>query len=794
MTAKKKFILILAMLLVAILSILSFGTISTMSVQKASAAGGIYPFRRYEADGEDHKMERYYLNHWKTGQNQHIADEPANAGTWAFGYGYAYNGTGTFSFTAATKETPSTSNGNDSIRYTTGTASQMNYGFNVSTPVATSNQGNRSMFVWTAEEAGSVKFTGIFSRRSASTNLTTLTATYTNSTSTEGGRVPPYASDDPYLAGINVDGAGNTWTSGEIYETGIFFSDVSTGEVSTATYQYHDTEYVWLVDPNRTYNVEAGDRIAFSLLCHNKGGLADDYSTLTLALFSSEFTPLTPTLTISNDDSQGTISGAADGRTYDYNATVNATITAKTGYVIDTVTWGGQTIAAAANQPYYMLSQTITANTTLSVTYKEKECVLTYVSPANGTVQINNTNTQSSYVYNTELAIKVTPNTGYQVKSVKWNGVDVAEFNVAGFTFNRTIADNSSLDVEFEQVRYGVTITNDSNKGTVTGVAAGETYTVNTQRAITISASSGYKIKSVKWNGTEKLDALKTQFILTETITQASTLVIEYEIIKYTISIQKTGEGTVSGVTSGLYDANTVLNITLTANPGHEIFFLAWGGKTVEGFTSGLKTHSFNVTVTADATLSVGYVASETDPENPPVNPEETSVQVTVNCDNTKGTITGVETKKYDIGATYTINVTAKTGYVIKSIKVNGVVLGGVAGQTSWSLLDGSTLTVNGATTIDVEFTTKSSGGSNAGTTGGNNSGTTGGNNNNTNTTKPSADNNYGYETVTFGEGENAYEANCLGSIGTAGAVVGVVAIVFAGCALVVLKLKRKDD
>ncbi len=295
MTAKKKVYLVLALLLVAIMS---FGIMFTFSAKEAGAIA-IYPFRRYGTN-ENTKMERYYFDHWRTGQDQRVADEPTNGGTWSFGYGKAVDATNTYSFTQATRNL--TEDANDLGRYTTGTAHQLCWTYSVSTGLAADETGDQSMFIWSAEAKGTVKFTGMFSRRKSGTNIATLSESYTNAPNGMGN-ASPYGANDPYVAGVNTADTANTWTDGEFYTTAMFKRVASTGEIICVNYQSHNTEYVWYVNPDMTYDVEAGDMFIFGLLCTNIGTLGSAYETGTLALFSSQFTAST----VAPDEGGGTV-------------------------------------------------------------------------------------------------------------------------------------------------------------------------------------------------------------------------------------------------------------------------------------------------------------------------------------------------------------------------------------------------------------------------------------------------------------------------------------------------------
>jgi hypothetical protein len=130
--------------------------------------------------------------------------------------------------------------------------------------------------------------------------------------------------------------------------------------------------------------------------------------------------------------------------------------------------------------------------------------------------------------------IQVTALNGYKIVSIKWNGQseNISSDKSASLSA-KTISGNATLVVEYEPINYFVTIINDNAKGNISGVESGTPYIENTALSnIKITARQGYKIASVKWNGSYQ--TIINNLVVTlspKTLLSDCTLEVVYESI-----------------------------------------------------------------------------------------------------------------------------------------------------------------------------------------------------------------------------------------------------------------------
>ncbi len=640
MTQNKKSTLILSLILCVLMC---FGAFGIISVNKAHADG--YPFR-YDDAVNDKKLEKYYMNHWSNGQDQRVYGE--TSGKWSFGKAILHTDSQTYSYTKATHNT--TEDANDSRRYKTGSPHQYEWGFKVMTDVMSGNTNTayQTVFAWEAEEEGTVKFTGFYSRRKAGTDLIALAKAQTIYT-------------DFWLPGVNFGENANGFTAGEDYTTGMFkYSPSAAGNKLTClNYKGHNDEYVWVVDPTIEYSVKAGDIIFFGLLCTNKGSLTDGWNTHTLALFSSQFTataPVNPAVTLSVG-LNGSVLGVTNGQTFTSGSQVSINVVADAGYAIDTLTWGGNTITAASNLSNYRITETITENTNLTVTFKPATYVVSVTNDSTMGTITGITNGQT-FSYNQTATITITPNAGYEITSATWNGASITGFDKAGFTFGQAITSTTELIVSYSKIQYSLSVTNNTAMGTISG-ATSKKYDYNTPLSITVTPVSGYKITSVKWNGADVAGFNATGFSFNKTMTEDSTLVVTYEAIKFLITITNDSSKGSVNYSTGEQAMNSNLRIEITPNEGYEIASVSWGAENIT--ISDPSGFFFFKTVDGDKELVVTYRSTI-------VIPDKVNYNVTLAKYDTKmGRITGAGT--YEEGSMVTILITANEGYKIKSVK-----------------------------------------------------------------------------------------------------------------------------
>lgn len=391
------------------------------------------------------------------------------------------------------------------------------------------------------------------------------------------------------------------------------------------------------------------------------------------------------------------------------------------GTSIDSKTyeWGATPIAPANPSRPATSTMTYTFNgwdSTISTVKGAKVYTATYTeTPITYAVSVTNDTNKGditgvatqSYNAGTALTIIINPKTGYEIKSVTWNGT-AETVTATGMTLSKTVTSACTLVVEYEATvnTYTLTITNDNALGTISGVTAGE-YADGTSLNITITPVSGYRIKSVTWGSDSVAVSNELEFSFAKTITANTALTVVYEEIViapniYEVSISVVG-GSVSGNSTAIVEEGGNATFTVIANTNYEFSSLTING--VEN-NSAYNNGTITVTnITANTSIVVTFTEIATEPENPenpedPVIPEPpvTTYKVTLKYDKTMGVVDGIANGNYEKGK-IDVTVTAFDGCKIKSVTVNGQEI---------DIEDDTLLTfklnITKKTTIEIEF------------------------------------------------------------------------------------------
>ena len=271
----------------------------------------------------------------------------------------------------------------------------------------------------------------------------------------------------------------------------------------------------------------------------------------------------------------------------------------------------------------------------------------------------------------------------------------------ASTSYTVTVNADTSVEVVFEAIpptTYKLSIKATGNGSasydgtTIRG--ATKSFTVNEGTSVTIAFTpdNGYRIKSLKVNGSTK--TASTSY--TVTINADTSVEVVFEAIPattYTLTIKATGNGSAS------YDGTTIRSATktFTVNEGTSatITFAADNGYRIKSLkvnsTAVTASTSYTVTVNADTSVEVEFEAI-------PATTYTLTIKATGNGSASyDGTTIREATKTFTVneGTSATISFTPDDGYRIKSLKVDG---SSKTASTSY------TVTVNADTSVEVEF------------------------------------------------------------------------------------------
>lgn len=310
------------------------------------------------------------------------------------------------------------------------------------------------------------------------------------------------------------------------------------------------------------------------------------------------------TLTVSNASVNVPTGTPVDDETV---LTVNAT--ADPNYQVDSIKVGNVKVA---NNGTFTVTEAVTVEAFIS----KVKYAITITAPTNGTlVVLNGTDTvhdNDMIEHGTVLTVTATGNEGYEVDELKANGNDIV-----GGSVNVTAA--TTITATFKKKTYAITITPAIN-GTL--VVLNGTDTVHNSDMIahgtvltaTATANTGYRVDSIK-AGTKKV-ATDGTFTVTEAVTVEAFISQIPPVTKFKVSYNPSMQGGQIRVINGIKRVangdsvaqGTVLNISVTTNPGYTVKSLKVNGASVS--TSGY-SHTVNADVLIEAEFS-----SMTDIEN----------------------------------------------------------------------------------------------------------------------------------------------------------------------------------
>ena len=293
----------------------------------------------------------------------------------------------------------------------------------------------------------------------------------------------------------------------------------------------------------------------------------------------ANFTENTYTITISANPSNG--GTATGGGTFTYGQNCTVTATANTGYTFTNWTENGNVVSNNADYTFTVEgNRNLVANFT-AITYT----ITVSANPSNS----GTTSGGGTYTHGQSCTVIATSADGYTFMNWTENGSVVS--TDANYSF--IVTSNRSLVANFEEQQpdtYNINVSPNPNiGGTVTG---GGNYNGGQQCTVTATANTGYTF--VNW--TENGEVVTTNASYTFIVTNNRTLVANFTLNSYTITVtaDPTEGGMVTG--SGNYDHGASCTLTATANENYE--FINWTKNGIEVSTDA--TYTFMVTASEE--------------------------------------------------------------------------------------------------------------------------------------------------------------------------------------------------
>ena len=300
------------------------------------------------------------------------------------------------------------------------------------------------------------------------------------------------------------------------------------------------------------------------------------------------------------------------GELIEHGTVLTATATANSGYRVDSIMAGTKKVAADGT---FTVTEAVTVTAIISQIPKH---AITFANPANGTLEVKNgiapITSGDQIEEGTTLTVSATADQGYRVDSIKAGDVKVTN----GGTF--TVTKATVVTAFVSQIPSFVITINQPANGTLevkegsNVIATGTPVLEGTVLTVSATANTGYRLDSIKV-GNVKI-ANNGTFTVTEAVTVEAFISQIPPVTKFKVSYNPSMQGGQIRVVNGIKRVangdsvaqGTVLNISVTTNPGYTVKSLKVNGASVS--TSGY-THTVNADVLIEAEFS-----SMTDIEN----------------------------------------------------------------------------------------------------------------------------------------------------------------------------------
>jgi len=295
-----------------------------------------------------------------------------------------------------------------------------------------------------------------------------------------------------------------------------------------------------------------------------------------------------------------------------HGTVLNATATANTGYRVDSIKAGTQKVATDGT---FTVTEAVTVEAVISQIPKY---VITFANPANGTLEVKNgiapITSGDQIEEGTVLTVSATVDQGYRLDSIKAGDVKVTN----GGTF--TVTKATVVTAFVSQIPSFVITINQPANGTLevkegsNVIATGTPVLEGTVLTVSATANTGYKLDSIKVGNAKVVNG--GTFTVTEAVTVEAFISQIPPVTKFKVSYNPSMQGGQIRVINGIKRVangdsvaqGTVLNISVTTNPGYTVKSLKVNGASVS--TSGY-SHTVNADVLIEAEFS-----SMTDIEN----------------------------------------------------------------------------------------------------------------------------------------------------------------------------------
>ncbi|MDD4163730.1 MAG: hypothetical protein PHD66_00700 [Eubacteriales bacterium] len=340
--------------------------------------------------------------------------------------------------------------------------------------------------------------------------------------------------------------------------------------------------------------------------------------------------------------------------TFKTGSVVTMSVSAATGYKVDSVKIGTVTLPYQSSYQLYSATE-ITINTSqvqmAAITVNSGSFTTVFEGADGGSAEIGSS-----------VTLRITPNEGYTVTKILYNDVEVGAGNEYTFTVGET--NNFEIITEGASIVYASLEVVVSEGGNVSVSPEGSTYPAGTSLELTFAASASYTLASVTINGVEiapgQISGNKYSFII-----NSDTVVTVVYKKSYTITttvgvggkISINGE-TVSGSSTVKVAEGTDVVLVVTPNLGYKVASVR-----IDNITVALNEESSYTipSVSSGAKIQVSFEATT-----------ETQYNIVATA-GPGGTISpSGNTNPVESGKSKSFEIYPNSGYEIDTVTVDG--------------------------------------------------------------------------------------------------------------------------
>lgn len=362
-------------------------------------------------------------------------------------------------------------------------------------------------------------------------------------------------------------------------------------------------------------------------------GATDIFHTAMTSNYVWTFTTIPQILVSANPVAGGTVMGAGE---FAQGSVVTVTATPNAGYTFTNWTYTDSIASTSSSYQFKMAGNKTLIAHFAPVSAGNFAVILSSNPVAGGT-----TNGAGSYNAGSSVTVTAFPNAGYTFVNWTENGNIASTSSSYPFmlTGDRTLVANYSL-IPASQLAV-ILSSNPVAGGTTNGSGS---YSAGTSVTVTASANAGYTFT----NWTENGNIVSTSAGYTFPLNASKTLVANFTIKTYTLTVTATNGTVVKNADQATYNHGTTVKLTATPNAGFT--FTSWS----EDATGS--TNPLTVTMNADKNITANFT---------PIVAINTYT-LTVNATN--GTVLkNPDQPNYNSGTTVQLTATASSGYIFTS-------------------------------------------------------------------------------------------------------------------------------